>query len=241
MAEERAHENSVPYDEDILFNPPIWKDLVGSQQQLFRLEALTRISNRLRDEFYFGHGPSREMPEIVKDDWTSRLLDPFGDRPIGYDLPCLLSADRPAKGRIMLCAQDPLRGPGLVKLTVGTFFGIDSNYHRSRRHWGMIWQLIRGFVLEGYDVWVTDAIKLYAGKNVVARYPELRQLCFDIVRDEVLAFRPDRVVAFGALAGQALADARVNASVLRVPHPTAHGQRGTMRTRLEVYRKLIVS
>lgn len=228
------------YDADIIFNPPNWSDLAQTQRKLFRLEALQKISDRLRNEFHYGHQSGREMPEISQTDWATRLLDSYVGGPIGYDLPCLLSAERPTSGKIMLCAQDPLRGSGPAKLTVGTFFGIDSNYHRTRRHWGMIWQLIRTCVHAGYDVWVTDAIKLFAGKDVVNRDSALRELCFSTVCDEVSAFQPDRIIAFGAIAESALNAAKVNAEVLRVPHPTARGARGPLTERLEHYRQLIL-
>ena len=233
-------ESPKVYDADIFFNPPNWSDLAQTQCKLFCLDALQSVSDRLRNEFHFGHQSGREMPEILQTDWTTRLLDNYVSGPIGYDLPCLLSAERPTSGKIMLCAQDPLRGSGPAKLTVGTFFGIDSNYHRTRRHWGMIWQLIRTCVHAGYDVWVTDAIKLFAGPNVVNRDSALRQLCFDTVRVEVSAFQPDKIIAFGAIAEKALAAANLNAEVLRVPHPTARGTRGPLTERLEHYRQLIL-
>ena len=233
------HEAAKLYDPDILFNPPVWNELVETQCGLFRPAALHQISDRLRHEFHFGHAAGRQMPEIAATDWSTCLLAPYSNGPIGYDLPCLLSAARPAQGKIMLCAQDPLRGPGPAKLTVGTFFGIDSNYHRTRRHWGMIWQLIRACIQRGYDVWVTDAIKVFAGPNVVNRDEGLRELCFGTVREEVAAFRPDRVIAFGAVAENAISAASIKAPILRVPHPTARGIRGTLGARLEEYSRLI--
>lgn len=241
MIKKNGPDNSFLFDVDILFNPPAWNELAETQTGLFRTAALKSISDRLRHEFHHGHAADREMPEIARSDWNTPLLEPYADRPIGYDLPCLLSAKRPSIGRIVLCAQDPLRGPGPAKLTVGTFFGIDSNYHRSRRHWGMIWQLIRHCVMQGYDVWVTDAIKLFAGKNVLSHDTRLRELCYATIRAEISAFDPTKVVAFGSWASDAISAAGVNASVLRVPHPTARGLRGNMQERLEGYRSLILN
>lgn len=240
MPEFRKIEGPKLYDADIIFNPPNWSDLAQTQRKLFRLESLQMISDRLRNEFHYGHQSGREMPEISQTDWTTRLLDSYVGVPIGYDLPCLLSADRPTSRKIMLCAQDPLRGSGPAKLTVGTFFGLDSSYHRTRRHWGMIWKLIRTCVHAGYDVWVTDAIKLFAGKDVVNRDSALRELCLSTVCDEVAAFQPDKIIAFGAMAESALNAANVNAEVVRVPHPTARGIRGPLTERLEHYRRLIL-
>lgn len=223
------------FDPDILFNPPPWSDLVETQRELFDTDALVRISDQLREEFHKGHAPGRDMPEIPRPAWRTRLLDPYAKKTIGYDLPCLLSADRSTRGRIMLCAQDPKRDGKEAKLTVGTFFGIDSDYHRARRHWGMMWQLIRRCVLAGYDVWVTDAIKLYAGRNVMRHDPDLRALCFSVIRKEVEAFQPDKVLAIGNDARDALNAAEIKIPVVHVVHPTARGLRGPFKDRLEDY------
>ncbi|QCO54446.1 hypothetical protein EOK75_00585 [Pseudorhodobacter turbinis] len=223
------------FDADILFNPPSWSSLVETQSDLFAPDVLVQISDRLRDEFYNGHAPGRMMPEIPRVAWQTDLLEPYANKTIGYDLPCLLSADRPTRGRIMLCAQDPKRDGNEAKLTVGTFFGIDSDYHRTRRHWGMMWQLIRRCVLAGYDVWVTDAIKLYAGRNVIRLDQDLRTLCFSVIRREVEAFQPDKVLAIGNDAHDALQNAGIKVPVVRVVHPTARGLRGPFSDRLEFY------
>lgn len=228
------------YDGDILFNPPLWEDLVETQRELFRPAALKIISDRLRHEFYRGHAPDRQMPEIDPEAWSTDLLQPYAGQHLGYDLPCLLSADRIARGRIMLCAQDPLRGEGPAKLTVGTFFGIDSHYHRTRRHWGMIWQLVRSLVSTGYDVWVTDAIKVFAGPRTIYMDEKLRNLCYSVMEKEISAFRPDKVVAFGSVAETALRGAKDDIQLVRVPHPTARGIRGTLRERSERYHAAIL-
>lgn len=232
--------NTPVYDADILFNPPAWDALVETQRTLFRTIALKNISDQLRQEFYFGHAPNREMPVIDESDWNTTLLGAYADRPLGYDLPCLLSAERATKGRIMLCAQDPLRGAGPARLTVGTFFGIDSQYHRTRRHWGMIWQLIRSFVETGYEVWVTDAIKIFAGKNIVMKDEKIRDLCYAVMAAEIAAFQPDHLVAFGSVADGALRASNSGQQVVRVPHPTARGIRGSHRDRLDLYRNAIL-
>ncbi|MHC9236987.1 hypothetical protein ACX9MO_15270 [Pseudooceanicola sp. 502str34] len=222
-------------DADILFNPPPWGDLVETQSDLFQPSVLKDISDRLRMEFHRGHAPNRDMPEIPRKYWSTELLDRYRDRTIGYDLPCLLSAKRPARGRIMLCAQDPKRDGTDAKVTVGTFFGIDSDYHRARRHWGMMWKLIRRCVLAGYDVWVTDAIKVYAGRNVLRRDPELRELCFSVIAEEVEAFNPDTILAIGNDARDALKRAGTSKPITHVVHPTARGLRGPFDQRLEIY------
>ncbi|MCV2448560.1 hypothetical protein [Paracoccus sp. DMF] len=227
-------------DAEIAFNPEPWSKLIQTQARLFDVKPLMQISDRLRREFHEGHAPGRVMPEIARQDWATDLLDQYACGPIGYDLPCLLSAERPARGRIMMCAQDPLRGPGAAKLTVGTFFGIDDNHLRARRHYWMIWQFIRRCVLTGYDVWVTDAIKVFAGKGVVQRNRSLRELSRSIIEAEVAAFAPDRIVTFGKLAGETMADISGNHAFISLQHPTAHGQRGSFKDRVGIYMQAVL-
>ncbi len=175
------------------------------------------------------------MPEIAPQDWNTKLLAPYVGGTIGYDLPCLLSADRPSRGRIMLCAQDPLRKPGGARLTVGTFFGIDNHTLRTRRHYGVIWLFIRQCVLAGYDVWVTDAIKLYAGRNVLRRDPDLRSLSISVISAEVAAFRPDKILTFGNDARWAMKASGAVVPLTHVAHPNARGIKGPFKDRLIIY------
>lgn len=227
-------------DADIAFNPEPWSKLIQTQAQLFDVKALIQISDRLRNEFHEGHAPGRAMPEIARQDWATDLLDRYAGGPIGYDLPCLLSGDPPARGRIMMCAQDPLRGSGAAKLTVGTFFGIDDNHLRVRRHYWMIWQFIRRCVLAGHDVWVTDAIKIFAGKGVVQRDHLLRELSQSIMKVEVAAFAPDRIVTFGKLAGETMAGISGKHKLISLQHPTARGQRGSFKDRVGIYAQSVL-
>lgn len=231
-----AHAISSPrFEAEILFNPEPWGKLIETQARLFDVRTLIEISDQLRLEFYDGHADDRVMPEIDRQDWVTNLLDCYADQHLGYDLPCLLSAERPVRGRIMMCAQDPLRSSEEAKLTVGTFFGIDNNHLRARNHYRMIWQFIKRCVLAGYDVWVTDAIKLFAGKGVVQRNRPLRDLSRSIIEDEVAAFKPDRIVAFGKVACEMMADIGGDHLLVCQKHPTAFGQRGSLADRVDKY------
>lgn len=215
------------YDLDIHFNRDGWQRVIETQSKLFNIEALVALSDRLRQEFHCGHAEGRRMPEIERADWKSDLLTQYNDREIGYDLPCLLSAGRPTRGRIMLCAQDPLRSGSAPSLTVGTFFGIDnSGYRRSQKHYGAIWNLVRTCVAAGYDVWVTDALKIFAGKHQLKKNTELEKLCFEILKDEIKAFAPDKILAMGSTAGAALSRSGWQGSFMRSTHPSYYGKKG---------------
>lgn len=181
------------------------------------------------------------MPVISREHWQSDFLSRYSDKMIGYDLPCLLSARRRPKGRIMLCAQDPFRPPTKISdtiapsLTVGTFFGIDNEWCRARRHWAPVWNFIRQSIFAGYDVWVTDAIKIFAGKNVVSRDPDLRSLCHAIIQKEIAMFNPQKFLTFGHDARNALAASGITERVAHTTHPTARGIRGPFRERPKIY------
>ncbi|SOE17786.1 hypothetical protein SAMN05877838_2689 [Hoeflea halophila] len=212
-------------DVDIRFNMDGWPRIAETQSKLFAVDALVEISNQLREEFHSGHYKDRKMPEIAQADWKTDLLLRYDDREIGYDLPCLLSADRPTKGRIMLCAQDPLRKGTSPRVTVGTFFGIDNNrYRHGQKHYGAIWNLIRFCVHAGYDVLVTDALKIFAGKHQLRNDAALERLCLDVLRDEIDASSPDKILTMGQTAGHALSSVKSESSLLRAPHPTAWGK-----------------
>lgn len=158
------------FDTDILFNEGNWADAIRSQTKLFSFDGLSRISDGLRHDFYMGHAVGREMPEFAQSEWATDLLAPYDDRPLGYDLPCLLSQDRPAKGRVMLCAQDPLRKNGTPgHVSVGTFFGIDNPHYRHKyRHYPILWKIILSCVSSGYDVWLAFAAKVGSEPKLTA-------------------------------------------------------------------------
>lgn len=224
---------------EIRFNTGAWSDLIKSQTPLFSYEALCNASDEIRSVFYDPHPEGRQMPTISKDHWNSSLWQTYKPREIGYDLPCLLSLDRPAKGRVMFCAQDPLRNGNEMKVSVGTFFGIDNDYFRQRRHYKMLWNLIVRCLDAGYDVWVTDAIKLYMGRNVVVRNAALKELCFSVLRDEVAAVSPSVIMAFGNVAAWGLDSAEIESDFIKAVHPTARGVRGSMAERGDRYWEML--
>jgi len=210
------------FDTDISFNRGRWAQLITSQEPLFDIGALVEISDRLRQEFHEGHLPGRLMPVIPSSAYGLEIPSGFGEQVAGYDLPCLLSSDRDPKGTVMLCAQDPLRSGTDRGVTVGTFFGIDSQRLRhSRRHYGVLWELIRRCVAFGYDVWVTDGMKLYVkGAPIGAR---LHQLCGEVLLDEVRLVKPDHIVAFGNRARDLLSGFGLEGRIIHMRHQTAWG------------------
>ena len=216
---------SSPLDKDLTFNRGEWGNWIGSQSGLFRINALHDISGRLRDEFHAGHQAGRSMPLLRPAAAATPLLAPLHEKLAGYDLPCLIeSREAPSQRRIMFCAQDPLRsGPG-TGITVGTFFGIDNQWLRhSRRHYGVVWRLIRRSVSEGYGVWVTDAMKLWCKEGID---PQLREACAEVLREEVRRVSPKKIVAFGWAAATTLEQLGFIDRTVHVLHPAARRPTG---------------
>ena len=210
------------FDADISFNPDRWAQFIASQEPLFDVGALVKVSDGLRQEFHAGHRAGRVMPVLPAAAYGRKIPPDFGSQVAGYDLPCLLSADRETKGTIMLCAQDPLRSGTDPGLTVGTFFGIDNQRLRhSRRHYGVLWELVRRCVIFGYDVWVTDAMKLYVKGALID--PSLHQLCGEVLLDEVRLVKPTKIVAFGNRARDLLSGFGLTEQIIHLRHPTAWG------------------
>lgn len=226
------------FDADVLFNEGEWSDLIRSQEKLFSRESLTRVSDGLREEFYSGHAEGRQMPSFQRSDWATDLLEAFTDYPIGYDLPCLISRDRPTRGTIMLCAQDPLRKtgtPGVV--TIGTFFGTDSERYRHyinpgkevKPHHPAMWDVVRACLDADYDVWLTDAVKVFAGPgNLLLKDQRGRRVCSEILAEEIAKVQPVRIVALGGKAtaeiyGVAVKQEVIGADrVMALPHPAGY-------------------
>lgn len=215
------------FEADIYFNRSDWPSLIESQYRLFDIPALEDISDRLRAEFHDGHAPGREMPMIAPEDWASPVRDALArhaNSPFGYDLPCLISADVPRRARIMLCAQDPWRAAPSPAPTVGTFFGIDDDHLRYNRNYhGALWSLIRSCALAGYEVLVTDAVKIFVGKDEIWKHRDLVGPCFDTLCDEIAAFEPDKILTIGGTARNAIDRIDLDADVIHAWHPNRRG------------------
>lgn len=215
------------FEDDICFNRGRWKHVIESQYRLFDIQALIEISDRLREEFHQGHAPGRKMPMIAPEHWASTAraaLAPHAGGPFGYDLPCLISADRETQGRIMLCAQDPHRSDPSPAPTVGTFFGIDDDHLRyNRNHHGALWRLIRSCAFAGYEVLVTDALKIFVGKNEIWQHSDLVDLCYDTLVDEIAAFQPDKILTIGGTARDAIDRIDIDTEVIHAWHPNRRG------------------
>lgn len=207
-------------DTEYQLNQGDWDKLIASQSAIFTPQALVSLSRQLSSEFHHGRADGVPMPELdaaamnTPDDWA--LAERIG----GYDLPCLITGEVPSRGRIVLCAQDPLRSwqvtPGI---TVGCPFGVDvPKMRHQRKSNGLVWGVVRACVDSGYDVWLTDAWKLWLkGRKPQGFYDKMAQ----VLRAELKAVDADGVVALGRKAEHALQQFNVP-DVVSLPHPALY-------------------
>lgn len=215
------------FDAEVQFNLGEWSSLIATQTRLFTIKGLTRVSDTLREDFHCGHRPGRHLPELPPAEWATNALNAHTGNPLGYDLPCLLERNDTNRGRIMLCAQDPFRRePASGNVSVGTFFGIDNpDFRHRKRHYRVMWDVITACMDAGYSVWVTDAIKIFAGKDVVKRDPELMGISRSTLSDEIRAVAPVRILALGNDAAWMLKTCDLPFDIAEAIHPAARSTR----------------
>lgn len=207
------------------FNEGEWSEWIDSQTGLFTRSALERASAELREKFECvtkAEASAHKNPVFrYPDDCSTPHLEPICGKVSGYDLPCLISADSKdgCKGVVMFCAQDPLRKEVCDGISVATFFGIDHiGYRGQRRHYGIVWKLVTQMVERGFDVWLTDANKLYCKEESISG--ALLGLSLTTLGRELDLLKPVRIVAFGKAATQQLSSYS-GCPVRSVPHPAS--------------------
>ncbi|MBY5974281.1 uracil-DNA glycosylase family protein [Ferrimonas balearica] len=215
------------FDADIQFNAGAWSEFVQTQSELFDFYTLSAVSSRLREEFYNGHPSGREMPVIPRRSWHSDLIERYQSRPIGYDLPCLISKTTATRGRLLFCAQDPWRSRfGPSEVTVGTFFGVDNpKFRHNYRGHGAVWLLVQACVEAGYEVWLTDVLKLFVGKGKLWKDESLIRQCLSVLDAEIEVVRPEAVLAFGRVASGTLASRVADDRLASGIHPSYYGRK----------------
>jgi len=206
---------------DIHFNLGRWDDLIESQAEIFRKDRLRTLSDGLRNDFLNCQHAAAVNQVIPSEDYVAPCIAPLSQEIAGYDLPCLFSGDRPTKGTVMLCAQDPLRGAkSETGISVGTFFGVNSFVlRRNRAQHGIMWRLVRKFVDTGFDVWATDARKLFIYRQRLSR--EQNELCRDVLLKEIELVDPVRIVGFGNQAQHQLRSYDLGREITPALHPSS--------------------
>lgn len=133
----------------------------------------------------------------------------WGYPSLGHDLPVWLSNDNPklTKGKIMIISEDPLRDDDAGVLTISTPFGVHCSTYREHTRSDIAFRLIENLLSSYGMVYITDARKMYAGKNgkilkdAVRRKPydsNFFRMVFDhMIEVEISSFRPDLILTLG--------------------------------------------
>lgn len=226
------------YDRELSFNGEGWHKVLPSQEDLFQPDLLRKIGDMFSREFHHGvdgfieedrpyRTSGEALPVIPEHAINPEFSSHLCSRTTGYDLPCLVSGNRQASRNIMLCAQDPLRGKSdPFGVSVATFFGINNPRHReNNRHYGILWTLIKRLIEQDFNVWLTDARKLWFCPS--SPMQSIQDLQSDILRKEIDIVDPDRIVALGNQSFSALAEIlkgtpRVN-RLKKIHHPAWRG------------------
>jgi hypothetical protein len=224
-------------EKQIQLNGKNWKQVIASQSSLFDLDKLHEIGA------YFG---AQFQGDYVESGWRTIGADEIVEEyranidgvVCGYDLPVLLSdtSNEPSKKRIMLCAQDPLRfNETIPRVTVSAPFGVSQEHYRNgKKGSGIVWQVAASLVDQGYDVWLTDARKLWFPDE--QHIKQLRGICDQVLMAEIEHFDPQLVIAFGNEAAGVVGRAVRGTTRLacKLVHPSAQ-RRGTFEMKVEEY------
>jgi hypothetical protein len=221
----------------IQLNGKNWKEVVTSQSSLFDINKLHEIGAYFSSQFQ-GEPVESGWRTIQTDEIVKEHRQHIEGKVCGYDLPVLISdtSTEPTQKRIMLCAQDPLRsGETEPRVTVSAPFGVSQKRYRNAKTGpGIVWTVAAHLVSFGYDVWLTDARKLwFPDKNAIKA---LGTVCDQMLIAEMKLFDPQIVVAFGNQAA-GVVGRNVDASQRRarkLVHPSAQ-RAGKFETKVKEY------
>ena len=140
---------------------------------------------------------------------------------LGHDLPYWIEVPK-EKGRIMLVSQDPLRNnqdSGVI--TFSSPFGMHSMDYRGNR---IMTQMVKMLLDNRYSVYLTDFNKLYGKEqNKPVDFSGMRKQFIGILMKEIDFWKPDKIIAVGKVAGNALNAVTINTGTKTgtIPHPNA--------------------
>ena len=154
-------------------------------------------------------------PDIYPLDYPLKNKDEFG----GIDIPCLLKSDKEvSKDTIMIIGEAPRRKAGSPKFSLGTPYGIQyDGYPPQCDVYKDIFKCLLG---EGYNLYLTDAIKVWTNNKQTNRkllVPDCTD--YNILKEEINAEKPCKIVTFGRVAMNAVRTVYNN---LEVKPPLCH-------------------
>jgi hypothetical protein len=145
----------------------------------------------------------------------------------GIDVPILVKNDDKNKPVVAIIAQDPLRNANDKMLKdlpfsnpiVGTPFAI--HYKQDVYSQTKVYRLIINEILnKGFDVYITDAHKIYPSKNIPKQCKKSER---DLLIEELKVIKPDYIISFGSDAKDYIHDYITNTyqeKALELLHPS---------------------
>lgn len=143
----------------------------------------------------------------------------------GVDLPILLSPKHKSKKTIFIVAEDPLRPlkDKCDKIVFSTPFATHVDCFRKKKL-KVYWDITRRLLDNGYNVYITDLLKLWIKQKGV-RKEKIANDLFDnfrqSLRKEIELFKPELIVTYGCAAWKLLQEIE-NSGISKIPftHPT---------------------
>jgi len=156
----------------------------------------------------------------------TRISAYSGEPNFGLDLPtwfCRKGAKKPK--RIMLVSQDPLRdNDDAGSLFVSSPWAFHSREFRDKERKKIPQLLVNHLLAQWYCVYLTDASKLFVRNHAFCRdvvIPAFCQSFQDVLRQEIMMFKPNVIVAVGQVAAQILTASECNRwTSLTLPEPS---------------------
>lgn len=182
-----------------------WREIVQrSQSPILSPEHLLSAAVEIEDKWNVPSPSwSPRYTEVSLSIMNQNNFKVMPDQRIGYDMPLLLEADQPISRTIAIVAQDPLRQPSKASIGVslGTPFAFDCKWYREKAHYGKIWNWIESILLNGCNVYLTDARKLYCDNG---EHPIELEIQANVLRDELKLANPFCIATFGLDAAKTL-------------------------------------
>lgn len=168
---------------------------------------------------------------------------------IGIDLPVLLSPEKTCTKTVFIVGEDPLRDflnlSSEVRLS--TPFGLHMEEFRNHRL-PIYWQYIEYLLGQGFNVYVTDYIKLWIKEKDKSKIHFKDDIKYNLQRAfnyELKTFNPKLIVTFGNhasnLVNGSIGTIDTNISTIQFPHPTGTANGKWRNTLKEYYNRTDVS
>lgn len=192
----------------------------------FNLEELPRQYDRWRQKFDCGTSVEDMSLAYMSRQTNFQRLTETSKR-VGVDLPITLAhrgihQDSPS---VMFIAQDPRRGKEAQseRITLATPFALHVPWGRETgKTTKLVFQAVKFWLDQGWRVYLTDAIKIYAYDHETDKARALpkgdRDLFDKMLAAEIQIFQPKVIVTIGSPAYRSVQKAKPIAGIVEIPH-----------------------